>query len=356
LAKSNTHTIDSIIADLKAQRIASVYFLQGEEPYYIDQISDFIEKNLLTEDQKGFNQSVLYGKDVDINSIITAAKRFPMMSERQVVIVKEAQEVRDLDKTVKSKVGGKEVEFNALEEYIKHPLPSTVLVFCYKYKVLDGRKALSKVVDEHAVMFTSKGFADYQLSQLHDWINSNVKSKGFTINEKAVQLLIEFVGNNLSRLSNEIDKVLVNFKEKVTIDENHITKFVGVSKEYNVFELQNALSRKDVLKCNKIINYFAENPKDNPIQMNIGNLYGYFSKILLVKTSGAKDENEAGRALGIYPLIAKEYVLAARNYTDFKILQIFGYLREADMKSKGYGIGTMSDAENMKDLVFKILH
>ena len=353
MAKSNLHTIDSILADLKAVKVAPVYFLQGEEPYYIDQIADHIEKNLLPEDQKGFNQTVLYGKDVDINGIITAAKRFPMMHDRQVVIIKEAQDVKDLEKTLKNKVGGKEIEFNALEAYLKNPLPSTVLVFCYKNKVLDGRKSLAKTVDENAVLFTSKGLYD---NQLPEWILGNVKSKGSTISEKAVQLLVEFVGNNLSRLHNEIDKILVNFKEKAAIDDTHVLKYVGVSKEYNVFELQNALSRKDILKCNKIINYFAENPKENPIQMNLASLYGYFSKILLVKIARPKDDFEASRIVGTPPFVAKEYMLAAKNYDDFKILSAFGYLREADLKSKGYNIGTMNDADVMKELVFKILH
>lgn len=353
MAKTNLHTSNSLLSEIKAQKLSPVYFLQGDEPYYIDLISDYIEKNLLSDAQKGFNQTILYGKDVDINTIITAAKRFPMMSERQVIIVKEAQDVKDLEKTVKNKIAGKEIEINALEEYIKNPLLSTTLVFCFKNKVLDGRKSVAKVIDEHAVLFTSKGLYENQLAE---WILGIVKTKGCSISDKALRLLIEFVGNNLSRLNNEINKILTNFNGKGAIEEGHVLKFVGVSKEYNVFELQNALSRKDILKCNKIVNYFAENAKENPIQMTLGNMYSYFTKILLVKTSRPKDEFEASRLLGIQPFLAKEYLLAAKNFEDYKILNIFGYLRDADLKSKGFNIGTMNDGSVMKDLVFKILH
>lgn len=355
MAKSSNLNPQTIIADIKEGKPAPLYFLQGDEPFFIDQISDYIEKNLLPEDQKGFNQSIIYGKDSDINTVISAAKRFPMMAEKQVVIVKEAQDLKDLDKTVKSKVAGKEIEFNALEEYAQKPLTTTVLVFCYKNKVLDGRKALAKVLDEKAILFTSKGFADYQMQQLGEWIQANVKSKGYNISEKATFLLIEFVGNNLSRLSSEIDKIIVNLKDKATIDENHVSTFVGISKEYNIFELQKAFSVKDFNKAIKIVHYFSENPKENPIQMNLGNLYGYFVKLMQIKASAVKDENEAARVIGLPPFVAREYISASKKYSDQKILQIFGYLREADMNSKGFNTSTIDESGIMKELVVKVM-
>lgn len=353
MAKSNSISFDGILADLKSKRFASLYFLQGDEPYYIDQISDYIEKHALPDGEKGFNQTVIYGKDTDINSIITAAKRFPMMAEKQVVIVKEAQEVKDLDKEVKNKIGGKEVAFYPLEEYAKKPLPSTILVFCYKYKTLDGRKPIAKTIDESGLLFTSKGLYD---NQVPEWIQKNIVSKGHSVSEKATQLLTEFVGNNLSRLDNEINKILSNFTGKITVSEEHVLQFVGVSKEYNIFELQSSLAKRDILKSNKIVNYFSENTKEHPIQQLLANLFGYFSKLLLVKTANATNEADAARVLGLPPFIAKEYIIASRNYPDVKLLQIFSYIREADMRSKGYETSMVDEGEIMKELVFKILH
>ena len=353
MAKSNSVTSDHIISDIKSKKVAPVYFLQGDEPFFIDEIASYIEAKLLSEADRGFNQTVMYGKDVDISMIITAAKRFPMMSERQVVIVKEAQEVKDLDKIVKHKVGGKEIEYNALEEYVKKPLTSTILILCYKYKTLDGRKSLAKTMEEHAIVYTSKALYD---NELPAWITRQVKSKKHDITDTAVRMLCEYVGNNLSRIDNEMNKILVNFKELSTITDAHVQQYVGISKEYNVFELQNSLYRKDILKSNRIIQYFSENPKENPIQLVLGSLFSCFSKILIILASRPKDEFEASKILSLSPFVAKEYLLAARNYQDSKVISIFGYLREADMKSKGFENNSMIDSEILKELVFKILH
>jgi DNA polymerase III subunit delta len=353
LAKNNALSPEAIIAEIKQRKFAPIYFLQGEEPYYIDQIADAIEKYALNEADKGFNQTILYGKDADINSIITAAKRFPMMSDRQVVIVKEAQDIKDLEKEVKNKVGGKDIAFYPLEEYAKKPLASTILVFCYKYKTLDGRKSIAKSIDETSIIYTSKSLYD---NQLPEWISKNIVARGFTANEKAIALLAEFVGNNLSRLNNEIDKILSNFKEKTQITDAHVHQFIGVSKEYNVFELQNALARKDILRCNKIVNYFAENTKEHPIQMTLASLFGYFSKLSLVKSARANTDLEIAKVLGIHPFIAKEYIVANKSFSDGKVLQIFSYLREADMRSKGFESNNTDEGEIMKELIFKVLH
>jgi len=353
LAKNNNLTAEAIITEIKQKKFVPIYFLQGEEPYFIDQIADAIEKFAIPDSDKGFNQTILYGKDIDINAALTAAKRFPMMAERQVVIVKEAQDIKDIEKEVKNKISGKEVSFFPLDEYAKKPLPSTILVFCYKYKTLDGRKQLAKTLGENGIVFTGKSLYD---NQLPEWISKNIVSKGFTISEKASLLLAEFVGNNLSRLNNEIDKILSNFKEKIQISDADVLRFVGVSKEYNIFELQNALARKDILKCNKIVNYFAENTKEHPIQQILANLYGYFSKLLLVKSAKANTDIEVGRILSIHPFIAKEYLVAARNFQDGKVLQIFSYLREADMQSKGFESNISNEGEIMRELIFKVLH
>ncbi|HEX8546437.1 MAG TPA: DNA polymerase III subunit delta, partial [Cytophagaceae bacterium] len=217
-------TPESVIKDLKANKYSPVYFLQGEEPYYIDLISDYIEKNCLQEGDKGFNQTVLYGKDINISTVLQYARRFPMMSDRQVVLIKEAQEISDL---------GKEQGDSMLLQYVQKPLTSTILVFCHKYKVLDGRKALGKNLDKHAIVVNSKKIYD---NQLPDWVSGYFAQKGITINSKAAIMLTEAVGNNLNRLANESDKVLINLKEKREVDEGLIEKYVGISKDYNVFE------------------------------------------------------------------------------------------------------------------------
>ena len=238
---------EAVIKDLKSGLFAPIYFLQGEEPYYIDQIANYIEEHALEASQKGFNQVVMYGKDHPVNAVVTNARRFPMMSERQVVIVKEAQNIADLNKEAGQKL---------LLDYIQNPLPSTILVICHKYKSIDKRKALGKQLDKHTVLVDTKKLYD---NQIPDWVSNYVKSQGFTIDPKATQMFADYIGNDLERLSNEIDKVLINFEEKVTINPEIVQKYVGISKEYNVFELQKALQSKDVLKANRIVNYFAAN-------------------------------------------------------------------------------------------------
>lgn len=346
-------TFESIISDLKSKKYAPIYFLQGDEPYYIDKIADYIEHQILSEAEKGFNLTVLYGKDTDMPTVLSAAKRFPMMAERQIVMVKEAQELKDIEKNVKVKTSAKETEVNLLNEYAQKPVSTTILVFLYKYKTLDGRKSQAKAIENSGVLFTSKGIYD---NQVPDWVIKNIAEKGHTISHTAAQLLAELVGNNLTRLNNEIEKILSNFTQKTAITDAHVSQFIGVSKEYNVFELQKAMGEKNVLKCQKIIQYFAANTKDNPIQPILASLYNYFTKILLIKSAGAADENSIAKVLGIHPFVAKEYVVAQRNYSNQKTLEIFGYLRVADMKSKGYETTQIADGEILKELVFKILH
>jgi DNA polymerase-3 subunit delta len=337
-------TAESVLKDLKAGKYSPVYFLQGEEPYYIDLIADYIEKNCLNESEKSFNQTILYGKDVNMNTILLNAKKFPMLSDRQVVIVKEAQEVSDL---------GKEAGDNQLSAYIQNPLPSTVLVFCYKYKTLDGRKSLGKNLDKLSVLVTTKKIYDNQVS---DWVSNYVAQRGYKINTRASMLLADYVGNNLARLANEIEKLLINLKEGQEVNEDLIEKYVGISKEYNIFELQQALIKKDPLKANRIIKYFEANPKDNSIIPMLTILYGFFSKILQVHASENKSENHLASLLGVRPFFVKDYLAGAKAYPFPKVVNIIHYLREADLLSKGVNVARLEEGQILKELVFKILH
>jgi DNA polymerase-3 subunit delta len=335
---------EGVLQEIKQGRIAPIYFLQGEEPFYIDQIAEYIEKNILSEAERGFNQMVLYGKDASMANILNQARRFPMMSERQVVIVKEAQEISDL---------GKEDGRKMLESYVKNPLPSTILVFCHKYKTLDGRSALAKVLDKHAIVVSTKKLYD---NQLPDWIEQYVKATGNTIDPKASFMLAEYIGNDLARLANEVQKLLLNFSEKVNIDPAMVQKFVGISKEYNTFELQKALAIRDVVKANQIIQYFEGNPKSNPAILVIAFLFSYYSKLLLLHHQKAYHEAEAAKILGLHPFIAKEYVMATRNYPLPKVIQNIGCIQQADLQSKGIIGGSISDGQILKELVFRLMH
>lgn len=335
---------ENVLKDLEAGRYAPVYFLQGEEPYFIDKIAGFIEKNALSEAEKGFNQMVMYGKDVDITAILNNARRYPMMAERQVVIVKEAKDIQDLNRQEGQTM---------LENYVKNPSPSTVLVFCHKYKTLDGRKALPKVLDKHAILVTTKKLYD---NQVPDWINTYVMSKGFTIERKAAFMLTEFIGNDLERLANEIDKVLINFQEKIQLDAALIQKYVGISKEYNVFELQKALTVRDVLKANKIVQYFESNPKNHPVIPMIAMLFSFYSKLLLIHHSGERSEGGVAKLLKINPFFAKEYLLALQKYSLPVVIRNINFLRQADLQSKGVDSGGMTEGQLLKELVFKLMH
>lgn len=337
------YTPESVLADIKQNKFAPIYFLQGEEPYYIDQITEAIEKNALQESEKGFNQVVMYGKDTEVNMIITNARRYPMMAERQVVIVKEAQEILDLNKEEGQRL---------LESYIKNPLPSTILVFAHKHKTLDGRKSLSKAFSTGAVMITTKKIYD---NKIPEWVNNYVKTKGYTIDMKATQMLADFIGNNLSRLSNEIDKIIINLQGKATIDSGLVQRFVGISKEYNTFELQKALAIKDVLKANRIVNYFIENPKSNPIILIISMLYAYNAKLLQVHHAKDKSEKSIASLLQLPPFVVKEYMMAVRNYPVHKVMENIHHLRIADLHSKGVN-ANIEHGQILRELIFKLMH
>ncbi len=339
-------TAAEIIKDLKARKFKPVYLLHGEESYYIDQVTDYIEDKLLNDAEKGFNQTVLYGKDTEMSAILNTAKRFPMMSEYQVVIVKEAQDL----KWAKEEGSSKEAAF--VLNYFEKPLPSTILVLAYKYANFDKRKKIYKAISKSGLIFQSDPVRDYKVV---GWIEEFIKEKGYKIDQQAAALMAEYLGTDLSKIANEIEKLMLNISKEVTINTDLVQKNIGISKEYNVFELQKAIAIRDVLKCNRIINYFAANPKANPTVMVLANLAGYFTKIL--RYHYLQNKAEAASALGIPPFFVKDYEVAARNFNTGKVFQIISLLRMYDLKSKGLdSSGNVDDGELLKELLFKMLH
>ncbi len=330
-----------LLAELKKKIYHPVYFLTGEEPYFIDRISDFIEKNVLDQNEKEFNQTVLYGGDTDTLSLIAAAKRFPMMSTHQVIIVKEAQNIRDL--------AGKA----SFLSYLEKPLKSTILVLCYKYKSIDKRTQLGKNLVKYAAVMESKKLYE---NKIPDWINACLKEKKYSISPKACLLLTEFLGTDLSRIGNELDKLTIGLPQQSEITEEHIQQNIGISKEFNSFELQSALGRKDVVKANRIVNYFAANQKENPMVLTLSSLYGFFSKLLTYQLLPDKSKTAVAGALGINPYFVGDYERAAKLYPGTKLKTVIADLREYDLRSKGLDGTATSGGELLKELVFKIIH
>ena len=329
---SNANTI---INTIKSGTIHPIYFLMGEEAYFIDTISSYIENNILSEEEKGFNQVVLYGRDVTVDEIVSNAKRYPMMAERQVVIVKEAQ---DLSRTIEN-----------LVSYAENPQPTTVLVFCYKYKKLDARKKLAKTIKKTGVLFESKKLYD---NQVPDWIKGVLATKGYTITPKAAQMLVEFLGNDLGKVNNEIQKLQLILPDGKQITPQDIEENIGISKDFNNFELQNAIGARDIKKAYAIVQYFAQNPKNHPIVMTVSLLYSFFSKLLTYHSLSNKAN--ASKALGVNPYFIKDYQLAASNYPMKKVSTIITAVKEADLKSKGVGASNMPQGDILKELLVTI--
>jgi DNA polymerase-3 subunit delta len=332
-------TYDQIISDLKNKQYKPIYFLMGDEPYYIDKIADYILENVLTEDEKEFNQSILYGKDVDIRMVINTAKRFPMMSEYQVVVVKEAQNIKALDD---------------LLYYAQKPLSSTILVFCYKYGKMDMRKKYAAEVAKAGVVYESKKLYD---NQIPSFITSYLKTKKIGIEEKAVSMLTESLGNDLGRVVGELDKLLITKGTDVkTITPDLVEKNIGISKDFNNFELIDALTKRDVLKANRIVLYFAQNPKNNPLVVTMTVLFNFFSNLMLYYYLPDKSQGNVASELRISSFFVKDYQLAARNFTGVKTMEIIGLLRTCDAKGKGFGNVSASQEDLLKELIYKILH
>jgi DNA polymerase III subunit delta len=338
--RKNELDIDDIITNLKNKIYHPVYLLHGEEPYFIDAISDYIEQNVLSDLEKEFNQTIVYGKDVDIPTLVSYARRFPMMANYQVIIVKEAQ---DLDK----------IEDSA--PYFESPLDSTILVLCWKYEKVDRRKTVFKTIEKTGIVFESAKLYD---DKIPHWIFEYLKARNYTISLKAAVLLTEFIGNDLSKIVNEISKLIINVPAGQEITEEYVERNIGISKDFNVFELQKALGKKDVLKSNQIILHFAGNPRENPLVKVIPMLYGFFSKVLLYHYLPDKSKNTAAAALSVNPFFLPDFQLAARNYPVSKLVSVISTLRDFDLKSKGVDSNNTSvtDGELMKELVFRILH
>jgi DNA polymerase-3 subunit delta len=330
--------INEIVSDIKSGRVKPIYLLTGEEPYYIDKISDFIEENILEEQEKEFNQTVMYGRDIEIEDIVGAAKRFPMMAERQVIIIKEAQYLsRTIDK---------------LAAYAKNPQPSTVLVLNYKYNKIDKRKAVFKAIRSSGLVYESKRLYENQVA---DWIRRVLGGKNYQVEPKAAQMLVEFLGTDLSKINNELQKLITILPPQTIITPQHIEDNIGISKDYNNFELRKAVGEKQVLKVNQIIQYFAQNPKGNPLVMTISLLNSFFTQLLIYHGLQNKSRDHVAKTLGIRPFFVVEYITAARNYPMRKVAQIIALLRDADVKSKGVG-ASQSHGDILKELLFKILH
>lgn len=328
-----------IVNEIKNGIIKPVYFFMGEEPYYIDKLTEYIEDNILLEEDKGFNQMVLYGKDVTIEEVVANAKRYPMMAERQVVIVKEAQE---LSRTIEK-----------LESYAENPQPTTVLVFAYKYKTLDKRKKLIKNVAKNGVVFESKKMYENQVA---DWIKRVLSGKGYGIEPKAAAMLVEFLGNDLSRISNELDKLAIILPKSHIITPKDVEDNIGISKDYNIFELRKAIGERDQLKAYKIANYFAQNPKDNPLVMTTGLIFGFFSQLLQYHGLKDKSPGNVSKVLRVNPYFLKDYDIALRNYPMKKVSAIVAALRDIDVKSKGVGANAVSQHDLLKEMLVKIFN
>ncbi len=330
---------NNIIKDIKNKKVAPIYFLSGDEPFFIDQVSKTIENEVLTEDEKGFNQTILYGNDVEMADIIGMAKQFPMGAERQVVIVKEAQHLsRNIDQ---------------LESYADSPQPSTILVFNYKGKTLDKRKKLYKTLQKNSVLLETKKFYD---NQIPDWIDLTAKELGLTLETKAKFMMAEFLGADLGRIYNELQKLKI-VAEDGQITPEIVERNIGISKDYNNFELRNAIETRNAPKAFSIAKYFSQNPKDNPLVVTLAVLYQTFSNIIVYHTLTDKSQGNVAKELGIHPFFVKDAATAAQNYPLRKATRIISLLREADVKSKGVGsTGNVSDGELMSELIFKIFN
>ena len=335
--------MSEILKSIKKDAIRALYFLHGEEPFHIEQIVDKIQKLAIPEHEKGFNEFVLFGKDLNVGALLNYARRFPMMAERQLIIVKDAQQIQGIDQKENQKL---------LEEYALQPLGSTILVLAFG-NAQDERKAWVKAFGKSGALFNSKKLYD---NQLPDFVTDYCHNKGVKISPKAIQLLVEHIGNDLKRMTSEIEKVVLNLNPGEGVDADLIQKYVGISKEYNVFELQKALIQRNVVKANQIIIYFANNPKDNPIQPVIIILYNFFSKVLLVHASGEKTDSGIASLLKVNSFFAKDYINAARNYSLPKLRSVIHSLKIADLKSKGVETGEETEGDILKRLVFEILH
>lgn len=328
---------EKIIADWKKGNFKPIYWLEGEEPYHIDKVIEYAEHKILSESEASFNLTVFYGRDADWAAVVNACRRYPMFAERQVVLLKEAQQMKDIEK---------------LEGYIDNPLSSTVFVVSYKDKKVDARTKFAKLLKAKGEMVTTKKLYDNQLPQ---WANEMVESKGLSINQKALALLVDHIGNDLNRIENEIEKLAVNLGNRKAISEDDIEKYIGVSKEFNVFELQDALGKKNLPKAIRIIQYFQSNPKAAPIQLILPSLYGYFSKVYMIFGAGSNDEKMIASAIGVNPFFVRDYLVAAKNYGQQGVEKALMLFHQYNLRSIGVHDAGTEDGDLMKELVVKMM-
>ncbi|AIM36527.1 DNA polymerase III subunit delta [Sphingobacterium sp. SG20118] len=331
--------ISPILADIKKRKFQPVYLLHGEESYFIDVISNALEHTVLNDAQKGFDQTILYGKDTDFSTIVSAARRYPMMSDHQLIIIKEAQDLKWKDDDL-------------LLKYVDQCTATTVLVFDYKYSKFDKRKKLYKAIEKKGLVVESNKLYDDKVAA---WVISYIKEQGWSIHPQAAALLSEYLGTELSKIVNELNKLMLNVPKEKEIVVADIEQNIGISKDFNVFELNTALAKRNAFKAYQIIDYFAANPKSNPLVLVLGNMAGYFTKIL--KYHYIVDKNTAAKELGVHPFFLKEYELAARNYNRRKTFSIIENLKDADLKSKGVQVGSNTNTKDiLTELLFNILN
>lgn len=332
-------TFDAILKDLKNKKYSPIYLLHGNESYYIDKISDYIEKNVLDDGEKAFNQATLYGKDTDFKTVVDEARQFPMMAPFRVVVIKEAQDMRSL---------------KSLAAYAEKPSPQSIVVINHKHKKFDSRTKLAKAIKANGVLFESKKLYD---NQVQGWISNYLSEKGYSIAPDAAMISAEYLGTDLNKIANEMDKVIVNLKDKETISADLIKEMVGISKDYNVFELQKAIGTLNTEKVFRIVEYFAANPKSNPLVMILSNLFGYFSKVYIAAYHGKKSDNELKTLLGLpTPYFVKDYRTAAQNFKGQRLINIFEALKLADMKSKGVGARNMEPRAILRDFMITVFY
>jgi len=332
-------TYHEIIKDIERKMFHSIYLLHGEEDYFIDEICNAIEANVLEDSEKDFNQTVVYGRDIDVISLISMAKRYPMMSNHQVILVKEAQNLKNIE---------------SLESYAANPQKSTILVICHKHSKIDGRKKFAQTLKaKKHFIFEAKPLYD---NQIPEWIENYIRTHGYEIGPESSMLLSENLGSDLSKITNEIKKLFISIPKGSKISQENIEENIGISKDYNVFELQRALGKKNVMKANQIIFHFANDPRKFPIVMVVPMLYNYFINLMTIHAVADKSQRNIAAALTINPFFVKEYISAYRNYSYNKLFKIIGYLREYDMISKGWKNSGIEDGEIYKELIFKILH
>ena len=328
---------EKIIADWQKKSFKPIYWLEGEEDYYIDLVINFAEHKILPEAEAGFNLSVFYGKDANWSDVVNACMRYPMFAEKQVVILKEAQQMKDLDK---------------LENYLEHPLESTIFVVSHKEKTVNKTTKFGKLVKKRTEVFYSEKIKDYKLAE---WVSEYVKAQAFSMSPKAVQLLVDHLGSDLNRIVNELEKMTLNIGQRKTITEDDIEKYVGVSKEYNAFELQAAMAKKDLGKAISIIQYFESNPKAVPIQLVLPALYGYFSKLYVIFGMADKSEFAIKSLFYNNPFAARDALTTAKMYGYDGVERALLLLHEYNLKSIGVNASGTSDGSLLKELVVKMM-